>query len=166
LDRDETIELIKERISKVGGSSLEPFTQQAVIEIYDRTGGFPREVLRACNDCVVHASREGLSIIDEQDVSEVVSPVEEDKGEEPEDDGSPADLDDLNLTPKQENVLEVLHESGRCTSGDVVDELGTEEYTSRSHAVRSVNNILKRLMENDVVDREKEGRSYSYFVSE
>lgn len=168
LDRDETIELIKERITKVGGSSLEPFTQQAVVEIYDRTNGFPREVLRACNDCVVHASREGLSIIDEEDVKEAVDHIDERDSDTAEEDdeetGTPGE--DINLTPKQERVLSVLEEEGRCTSGDVVDVMGDEEYTSRSHAVRSVNNILKRLMENGVVEREKEGRSYTYFVAE
>ncbi len=170
LDRDETIELIKERIAKVGGSSLEPFTQQAVVEIYDRTEGFPREVLRACNDCVVHASREGLSIIDAEDVKGVVERVGEKEGDERQEDaegsGEPSAAEDLNLTEKQERVLAVLEDEGRCSSGDVVDVLGDDEYTSRSHAVRSVNNILKRLMDNGVVDREKEGRSYTYFVAE
>ncbi|MDY6771129.1 MAG: AAA family ATPase [Candidatus Nanohaloarchaea archaeon] len=169
LDRDESIELIRERIAKAGGSPLEPFTQQAVMTIYERTRGFPREVLRACNDCVVHASREDLSIIDESDVKKIVDDIEGggelDVGDHQEE--RPAEeKEGLNLTDKQEEVLEVLREEGRSTSGDVADVLGADDYTSRDHAVRSINNILKRLMENGIVDRERDGRSYVYFVEE
>ncbi len=162
LNRDESLELVRQRIEKAGGHSLEPFTQQAVVRIYEKTSGFPREVLRACNRCVVTASREGLSIIDEGDVDRIVEDDEEvnEEGEE-----TPS-VDDLNLTAKQQEVLDVLQERGECTSGEVVDSMGAEGYTSRSHAVRSINNILKRLMENGVVDRERQGRSYAYFLRE
>ncbi|MDY6778610.1 MAG: AAA family ATPase [Candidatus Nanohaloarchaea archaeon] len=164
LDRDESVQLIRERIKKAGGTSIEPFTQDALLEIYDVTDGFPREVLRACNDCVVHAAREGKSIIDAQDVEEILddreaAPEEEDDGEES---GEP--LPEVQLTEKQEEILDVLEEKGRCTSGDIVDSRGYEDYSSRSHAVRSVNNILNRLRENGLVAREREGRSYVYFL--
>lgn len=168
LNRDESIELVRERITKAGGSGLEPFTQDALLEIYDRTEGFPREVLRACNDCVVHAAREGKSIIDASDVEELVDPVlEKDTEDEDEDAEERSIADSLNLTDKQEDVAVALEEEGRMSSGDVVDHLGLkEEYSSRSHAVRSVNNILKRLMENNVVERERDGRSYVYYLED
>lgn len=164
LNRDESLELVRQRIEKAGGHSLEPFTQQAIVRIYEKTSGFPREVLRACNRCVVTASRENLSIIDEDDVDRI---IEEETGEDGEKkDETTTSVDDLNLTAKQEKVLDVLKEQGECTSGEVADSMGTESYTSRSHAVRSINNILKRLMENGVVDRERRGRSYAYFLNE
>jgi type II secretory pathway predicted ATPase ExeA len=168
LDRDETVELIRKRIEQVGGASVEPFTQSAAITIYERTDGFPREVLRACNRCVMEAAREGLTILDEEDVERILVEQEEDRQDESsEEANSPGDEEiDINLTSKQREVLEVVREEGGCTSGDVVDRLGTEDYTSRSHAVRSVNNILKRLMENDVVVREREGRSYKYYLED
>lgn len=168
LNRDESIELVRERITKAGGSGLEPFTQDALLEIYDRTEGFPREVLRACNDCVVHAAREGKSIIDASDVEELVDPVlEKDTEDEDEDAEERSIADSLNLTDKQEDVAVALEEEGRMSSGDVVDHLGLkEEYSSRSHAVRSVNNILKRLMEKNVVERERDGRSYVYYLED
>lgn len=168
LNRDESIELVRERIEKAGGSGLEPFTQDALLEIYERTQGFPREVLRACNDCVVHAAREGKSIIDRTDVEEIVAPITgEDNQDQDEDEEEPSIVASLNLTDKQEMVAEALEETGPMSSGEVVDHLGLEEeYSSRSHAVRSVNNILKRLMENDVVERNREGRSYVYFLED
>ncbi|MCJ7450517.1 MAG: AAA family ATPase [Candidatus Nanohaloarchaeota archaeon QJJ-9] len=170
LGRDETIQLIRKRIEKAGGDSIEPFTQEALLEIYRQTEGFPREVLRACNDCVVRASREKMSVIDENDVKEIVGKnesQEDDEGDESretvEDESDEADM---NLTPKQKQVLEVLKEEGRCTSGDLVDIIGVEDYSSRSHAIRSFNNILSRLLENGVVDRERKGRSYVYYVKD
>lgn len=198
LDRDESLELIRQRIEKVGGRSLEPFTQDAVLRIYRQTGGFPREILRACNDCVVKGAREDVSLIDVNDVDRFVdvtrereedeavsddeggssagdgdgedaqSPPEtdtaaEESSEDTEDADEPAlDWRDMNLTAKQERVMEILEEEGESTSGEVADVMGTDEYTSRNHAVRSINNILKRLMENDLVERERDGRSYAY----
>ncbi|MCJ7429130.1 MAG: AAA family ATPase [Candidatus Nanohaloarchaeota archaeon QJJ-5] len=171
LNRDESIELVRERIEKAGGSGLEPFTQDALLEIYDRTEGFPREVLRACNDCVVHAAREGKSIIDKDEVKDLVDriqPDETDEGAEEDDEENETSIvASLNLTDKQEQVAAALEEEGPMSSGDVVDRLELEEeYSSRSHAVRSVNNILKRLMENDIVDRDREGRSYVYYLED
>jgi type II secretory pathway predicted ATPase ExeA len=167
LDRDETVELIRSRIEEAGGGSLEPFTQDALLEIYSHTGGFPREVLRACNKCVLHASREDMSIVNEDDVKDILTEEGENEDED-EDVQEEAEENtvDVNLTPKQEKVVSVLEEHGACSSGEVADTMGTEEYTSRSHAVRSINNILKRLMENGLVDRERSGRSYEYFLEQ
>lgn len=201
LDRDESLELIRQRIEEVGGRSLEPFTQDAVLQIYQRTGGFPREILRACNDCVVKGAREDVSLIDVSDVDRFVDITREREDDEgrSEDEGEPSGPDDagadetdgdtgsetdtaqdepaedtddtedtavdwreMNLTAKQERVMEILEDEGESTSGEVADVMGTDEYTSRNHAVRSINNILKRLMENDLVERERDGRSYAY----
>lgn len=205
LDRDESFELVRQRIEAVGGRSLDPFTRDAVLEIYQRTGGFPREILRACNDCVVKGAREDVSLIDVNDVERFVNvndmvdregPDREDtEPDEPEEDtatdtedmdqdvsqeAEPADQDrledttgedqtgpgpdwrEMNLTDKQERVMEVLEDNGESTSGEIADTMGTEEYTSRDHAVRSINNILNRLRENGLVERERQGRSYAY----
>lgn len=167
LNKDETISLVKKRIERVGGNSLEPFTQGALLEIYDYTGGFPREILRACNSCVVEAAMEDFSIIDRSDVDNLLegnSVTRESNDEDESGSDEEKCLDDVSLTPKQRDVVEVLEDKGQSTSGEIADVLGTEDYTSRSHAVRSVNNILKRLMENNIVDRERNGRSYVYFV--
>jgi len=199
LDRDESLELIRQRIETVGGRSLEPFTQDAVLHIYQQTGGFPREILRACNDCVVNGAREDVSLIDVNDVERFIDVTRADEddaggdtgtddragrtgegagrpdtdvtaedGDQEDPDGAKGeettsvDWREMNLTAKQERVMEILEVEGESTSGEVADVMGTEEYTSRNHAVRSINNILKRLMENDLVERERDGRSYAY----
>lgn len=202
LDRDESFELVRQRIETVGGRSLEPFTRDAVLEIYQRTGGFPREILRACNDCVVKGAREDVSLIDVNDVERFVNVNDMVDRAEPDDDdadveegdaepttdtgdgtsdagqdedgdpdaepaadpadGRRPDWREMNLTDKQERVMEVLEDSGESTSGEIADAMGTDEYTSRDHAVRSINNILNRLRENDLVERERQGRSYAY----
>ncbi|MDY6776839.1 MAG: BlaI/MecI/CopY family transcriptional regulator [Candidatus Nanohaloarchaea archaeon] len=175
LDKDHTVELVRKRIEQVGGSSLEPFTQSAVLRIYEETEGFPREVLRLCNECVVTAADEGKSIIDEEDVKTVVDEsshetnnkggegVEEEESEEEPDGGENTGE---RLTPKQQEIHDAVSELGEATSGDIVDHIGLDDYKSRSHAIRSINNILRRLMEQDVLSRDRRGRNYIYRVSE
>lgn len=190
LDRDDTIELIRKRIEYVGGRSIEPFTQGAVVKVYEETEGFPREVLRVCNDAVIRAANEDKSIIDESDVEEVIE-------EEDESDGSQEDRDSQNssaggnskrgdrtdesssetnshseggedgpdleaLTSKQLEVYEAIKELEQGTSGEIVEHMGMEDYKSRAHAIRSINNILRRLMEQDLVKRKRKGRNYLY----
>ncbi|MDY6768765.1 MAG: BlaI/MecI/CopY family transcriptional regulator [Candidatus Nanohaloarchaea archaeon] len=173
LDKDHSIELVRKRIEQVGGSSIEPFTQSALLKIYDATGGFPREVLRVCNDCVLTAADEDKSIIDEDDVAAIL----DESSDEANSDGGGAETtgegdsdvdaaDDPKLTPKQQSVYEAVQAVGEATSGEVVDELGSEDYKSRSHAIRSINNILRRLVEQGVVERERRGRNYLYRSAE
>lgn len=174
LSRDDTIELIRKRIGYVGGSSIEPFTQDALLKIYRKTGGFPREVLRVCNDCVIHAANEDKSIIDEGDVEKVIDDEEDESSNEPNSQSSegqesegeggerPAGLDEL--TPKQRHVYDAVEELGEATSGEIVEHMGMEDYQSRSHAIRSINNILRRLMEQNIITRKRKGRNYLYSV--
>ncbi|MDY6761518.1 MAG: BlaI/MecI/CopY family transcriptional regulator [Candidatus Nanohaloarchaea archaeon] len=173
LDKDHSIELVRKRIEQVGGSSIEPFTQAALLKIYEETEGFPREVLRVCNDCVVTAAEEDKSIIDEDDVKAVLDESSAEMNsndgaadEDEEADESHEEQDNTPLTPKQKSVYEAVQAVGEATSGEVVDELGSEDYKSRSHAIRSINNILRRLVEQGVVERERRGRNYLYRPAE
>jgi len=59
LNKEYTRELIRRRIESVGGRDILPFTDDVVDEIYKRTGGFPREVLKMCNDLVQRAIEKG-----------------------------------------------------------------------------------------------------------
>lgn len=168
LGRDETIDLVRKRIEQVGGSSTDPFTQSALLKIYGETDGFPREVLRTCHECVVEAAADGKSIIDESDVptedessDETNSPDE--GGDEDREGGDVRSDARSRLTPKQRDVFDAVVELGDATSSELVDHIGLEEYKSRSHAIRSINNLLRRLMEQDVVERERRGRNYVYY---
>lgn len=185
LDKDHSIELVRKRIEQVGGSSIEPFTQSALLEIYDATEGFPREILRVCNDCVITAATADKSIIDEDDVRAVLDEssygtnsdgeggVNEDEGpdgpaepddaeQEPSDEDEDDTMDLRMLTDKQRSIYDAVADLEEATSGEIVDHIGLDDYKSRSHAIRSINNILRRLMEQDVVERERKGRTYLY----
>ncbi|MDY6769937.1 MAG: BlaI/MecI/CopY family transcriptional regulator [Candidatus Nanohaloarchaea archaeon] len=190
LDKDSTIQLVRKRIEQVGGASIEPFTQSALLQVYEATDGFPREVLRVCNECVITAADEDKSIIDEEDVQAVLDESSDemntdgssadtgetsedaadaaDEGGEDEDGGTDegAEQDTVNLTPKQEAIYQAIEETGEATSGEIVDHLGSEDYKTRSHAIRSINNILRRLVDQGVVERERRGRNYLYRLPE
>ena len=47
----------------------------------------------------------------------------------------------------------------------MVEELELKSYKSKSHAVRSVNNILKRMMLEGFVDRVERGKAYMYALT-
>ncbi|MFB6294596.1 MAG: AAA family ATPase, partial [Candidatus Nanohaloarchaea archaeon] len=176
LDKDHSIELVRKRIEQVGGSSIEPFTQAALLKIYEETGGFPREVLRVCNDCIITAAEEDKSIIDEDDVAAVLDESSDETNNDMGAAGTGSDAgteessdepdEDVKLTPKQQSVYDAVEAVGEATSGEVVDELGSDDYKSRSHAIRSINNILRRLVEQGVVERERRGRNYLYRPAE
>jgi predicted transcriptional regulator len=64
------------------------------------------------------------------------------------------------LTSTQREIVEMLIRP--MTPGQVADSLDLTKYKSRQHAVRSMNNILKRLMEENLVERVREDRAFVY----
>ena len=48
---------------------------------------------------------------------------------------------------------------------EIANMLNLDKYKSRQHAVRSVNNILKRLMADGFVERKKLDRAFLYQLS-
>ena len=147
LTKEETEEMIRKRIASAGGADLVPFDRKAVLKIYEKTGGFPREIIRICNDLVDRAMEKGARYIDEE--------MLEMKIEEP----TSGILD--SLTPMQKEIIEMLGKKP-MDPGSIADHLNLKKYKSRQHAVRSVNNILKILAENNFVVRERLGRVYVY----
>lgn len=162
LNKNETFRLIEGRIEYVGGESIKPFTRDAVVEIYEQTEGFPREVLRVCDRALSYAVRENLSLIDGSDVEDIVG----ESGSEENNESESSHEKNLNLTEKQEKIVNILFEEGRASSSTIAEDIGIDKYSSKSHAVRSVNNILKRLMDSEIIDRERRGRSFEYFLRE
>ena len=150
LTKEETRELIRKRIESVGGSFPEPFDENVINLIYERTGGFPREVIRLCNDLINKAIVEGR---------ERISPdlLAEKKEKAP----SVRLLE--KMTPMKRNILELLIKA--MTPGQIADSLNLEKYKTRQHAVRSVNNILKELMREDFVERKKTEKTFVYQLS-
>ena len=154
LTKEETAELIKKRIESVGGSDIKPFDNNSIEKVYERTGGFPREVIRVCNELVNKAiSQYRFEILPDA--------LFVDKREEP----KRVSLDILDrMTPMQKNILESLAK-GSYTPGEIANMLNLEKYKSRQHAVRSVNNIMKRLLADGFIERRKRDKAFVYSLA-
>src|SRR3989344_4887553 len=148
LTKEETKNLIRKRIRNAGGTGDE-FTDDAMEYAYQKTGGFPREILRTCNEMIYKAMSEGK-------MSVTAEHVDEEKEEEL---APPLRLME-EMTPMQKEVMEMLLRP--MTPGQIADTMDLQKYKSRQHAVRSVNNILKRLMEDGMVERRRTDRAFVY----
>ncbi len=155
LNKDETIELIRKRIESAGGHNLDPFTYDTINEIYERTGGFPREVIKLCNHLVHQAIERNTEMID---ISYFKDKVEID---------TIIDAGEMmsSLTDKQAELIEIISKSNGVTPGELVEKMDISDYKSKVHALRAVNNILKRLEAGNLVSRQRQGRSYKYNVT-
>ncbi|MFH1432997.1 MAG: AAA family ATPase [archaeon] len=155
LNKDETIELIRKRIESAGGHNLDPFTYDTINEIYKKTGGFPREVIKQCNHLIHQAIERNSQIVDStyfKDKNEIDTII---------------DVKETlsTLTEKQAEIVEILSKTDGITPTELLGRLNISEYKSKMHALRAVNNILRRLETSNMVIREKRGRAYKYMVS-
>lgn len=159
LNEAETAELIKKRIESEGGSGTNPFTEEAVIEIYKKTGGFPREILKLCDRLVNEAIDNGKSAIGKSDVGEYREIKEEPVAavQQP-----VHNLSDL--PQKQKKIIDAISQKTWLTPADLSELLG-RDYKTREHAIRSINNILKRLMFDGFVQRESRGKAFIYSLT-
>ncbi|MFH1294475.1 MAG: AAA family ATPase, partial [Candidatus Aenigmatarchaeota archaeon] len=132
LTKSETRELIKRRIELLGGEDIKPFSSDVLDVIYNRTAGFPREVLRVCNEYIHEAVTKNISTIDLHFIKDSV--------EEPR---IPLETVD-GLPERQKGILEILSEKGPLTPSEIINLLDIEEYKSKGNALRSVNNLLGR----------------------
>lgn len=169
LDEKNTAELIKKRIEASGGTGIKPFTQLALNKIYERTGGFPREVLKFCDRLSKTASQRSLNSIDLSLIDEhkeiqlpnvrlqepVVTFIPK----------PPSDEQLRNLPLKQRRILELLSQKDWLIPTAIAEEIGIQGYKSKGHAVRSINNILTRLMREGYVQRESRGKAFMYALT-
>lgn len=146
LTKEETSEMIKKRIRNAGGTGEE--MNELIDAIYDRSGGFPREVIKICNDIINESMKTGRPLTKELLVTETKEEMKV----------SLRFLEEL--SPTQREIIEMLTKP--MTPGQIANNLNLEKYKSRQHAVRSMNNILKRLMEEGLVERVREDRAYIY----
>ena len=169
LNRLETKQLIQKRIESVGGKGVAPFTDASLEKIYERTGGFPREVLKFCDRLVNTALEKNLDAIDAKDIEEhremelpkvrVEEPVVTFMPK------PPSEEQIRNLPYKQRSILEILSKKDWLTPTAIVEESDMKSYKSKGHAIRSVNNILKRLMLDGYVQREARGKAFMYALT-
>lgn len=150
----ETREFIKKRIESVGGEDIKPFTSPIIEHIHEQTGGFPREVLKLCNELAQKALEKGITTIDsgfleETDMSPRVS------------------VDTLETLPqKQKLIVDTLMKEGELTPTELVAKLqATGEYKDQDNAIRSVNNLVRRLMSDGFLERKRFGKAYRYKIS-
>ena len=151
----ETRELIKKRIEWMGGEDVKPFTSNSIHFVYERTNGFPREVLRVCNGLVMSAVDKNISTIDTDFLKETGTGIREERE-------SMGSLEELPY--RQKSILEILSKGGVMTPSQIVKQLDPGDYNDHGNAVRSVNNILRRLMKDKMVLRERKGKSYRYRI--
>jgi len=183
LTREDTRELIKKRIESVGGEDIKPFTEECVDEIYRKTGGFPREVLKFCDRMVQDAINRGVFVINTTESVRVEGEKTTEKAEEIEEPPEkteegvkeeivqnepekPLDGEFLRSLPyKQRKIISILSDAENLYPSEIAEKIGFDKYKSRQHAVRSVNNILKRLMSAGLVERKPKGKGFVYFLS-
>jgi len=152
LTKEEMREMIKRRIESAGGSGIEPFDGPVIDLVYERTGGFPREVIRLCNDLVMKAVEQGAARI----TTEMLAA--EAKKEE-----TPITMIE-HLTQMEKYVIELLGKNP-MTPGEIANTLNLEKYKSRQHAVRSVNNIMKLMLNAGLLEREKRDKAFVYSLA-
>jgi type II secretory pathway predicted ATPase ExeA len=149
----ETRELIKKRIEWVGGEDVKPFTSNSVQFVYDKTNGFPREVIRKCSDLLQNALEQNMSTIDTEFLRHTTGHQARTSMESVEE-----------LPYRQKRILEILSTGGDMTPSQIVKQMGPDDYNDPGNAVRSVNNILRRLMADKMVIRERKGKAYKYKI--
>jgi len=169
LDRANTRALIRKRIEDAGGIDIRPFTDAAIDIIYRRTGGFPREVLKMCDKLIHEAVEKGWETIEAANIEEYREiPAPKVRVEEPVVTFAPKPPSEekiANLPFKQRQILEALAKTDWLTPTAIAERLGTENYATKQHAIRSINNILHRLMLEGFVQRESRGKAYMYALT-
>ena len=154
LTKSETLNLIKKRIEFAGGADTKPFTLESVEMIYDKTAGYPREVLRICEEIMQKAVIKNVSIVD-ADFVEMECMFKEAE--------NPATIE--GMSQRQKNIIDALAANKSLTPSEIVSKIDCAEYKNKDNAIRSVNNILKRLMAEGKLARKKRDKAFVYELS-
>jgi len=156
LTKSETRELIKKRIEWVGGKDIHPFTHETFEIIYEKTGGFPREVIKVCNNLVQKAIERNISTVDPNFLEEIQTEIPK-----------RVSLGSVNNLPsRQKLILELLNRCKEITPSEVISKIEIDSYKDKENALRSVNNILKRLLKDGLITRNKTGKTFRYKLSD
>ncbi|MCX6815350.1 MAG: ATPase, T2SS/T4P/T4SS family [Candidatus Aenigmarchaeota archaeon] len=152
LTKEETRELIEKRIQNVGGTGRE--FDHVYERIYEYTAGFPREILRVCDQLVNSAILNGRTRIEFD--------IHEQRQEMIELPKTHSLLD--KMTAMQKEILEMLSKKP-MTPGQIANSLDLTKYKSRQHAVRSVNNVVTALQNLGYLERRREEKAFVYSLS-
>ncbi len=172
LDYETTVELIKQRVRFFSGnqkSAITPFSEGAFKVIYQLSGGYPRAILKVCQDAVIKMFTKGRDSVDADDIlpagaakSVMISPsIIDVKAMEVKDleremksfrDQLAFDSSSLNYTEIE--TLKFLAIKEDVTPQDVAEGIGITAGTA--------GNILRKLKEMGYTFRKKQGRTFSY----
>ncbi len=155
LSKPEVESLILKRIENVDGTGLNPFIPSSIDRIYEVTGGFPREIIKMCDKLIKEAALKNITTISANFIDKVIQPTSEPQ---------PVELQAA-LSKKQKQILEILNENPNLTPSSLTEHLDVSSYKSKNNAIRSINNILKRLLRDDLIQRKKLGNTYVYSLS-
>lgn len=155
LSEIETESLIEKRIDRVNGNGIKPFTREAVLKIHEITGGFPREIIKICDYLIKEAAKNNISVINQSFIEQVYKTTNIPASEEIK----------FTLTSKQKEILDLLNKESNLSPTEIVQRIDIKNYKSKSHAIRSVNNILRRLMDDDLIMRTKTANKFVYSLS-
>jgi len=155
LSRPEVESLILKRIENVDGGALNPFIPGSIERIHDITGGFPREIIKTCDKLVKEAAQKNITTITASFVDQIVRPAPATQHVELQ----------TTLSRKQKRILKILNENPNLTPSSLTEHLDISSYKNKNNAIRSINNILKRLSRDDLIQRKKLGNTYVYCLS-
>lgn len=151
LTRNETEQLLRERIEYYGGKGITPFTPEAIDEIHLHARGYPRAILRFCENILTMAFQEDTPAGDRvtQDfVRQVVrqrpspppmatliqSPLDRTRFVESEPDDDEDWFTEFDeLTAIQRDILALVKDMKKVTSAVVAEELGIAKGLSLIH---------------------------------
>ena len=171
LTKNETISLIKKRIGSVGGQNINPFTHDVLSKAYAISGGFPRETIKICNNLIQNAIKNRSMIIDELIDDQDTDKRKENTTIQTEHITQPynkymnksqitRESMDI-LTKKQKDIINILSNKP-ATPTNIINIISLKEYKTKNHALRAVNNILRRLADAGYITRERQGKAYIY----
>lgn len=162
LTKNETYQLIKARIEYYGGRDIAPFTPSFVEKVYELSGGFPREIIKQCDKALQKAMQEKAMIVNEaflmsssHSLASMQQSIED----------KPAIQEYFEITDKQRELLKLIKKHNYLTPPQIVELIDISEYSSKLHALRAINNLLRRLELMNIVAREKRGRKYAYYLT-
>jgi len=156
----ETESLVRKRIEDANGKGLEPFTSESMKRIFEISGGFPREVIKLCDKLIEQSSKENISTINETFVNQIfTSSKKTQKIIQTHEDTK------ILISEKQRTILKILDKKPKLSPTEIVENLEQSSYKNKNNAIRSVNNILRRLMRDELIIRQKMGSRYVYLLS-
>ncbi len=169
----ESEQLIRERIKHFGGKGLAPFNSEAIEEIHLHTRGYPRSILRFCENIISMAFQEDTPAGDRITREFVQQVIKQQPSPPPVTTLVPSALDETRfiesspavedeewfeefdeLTATQREIIAITKELKRVTSSIVAEEIGITKGTA--------SNELKKLYDMQKLQRRKSYRGFEY----